>query len=121
MPLLPRYVVPMRQHIGEPARPVVAVGDRVLRGQMIGAAEGYVSTAVHAPTSGRVVAIEACAVPHPSGLFDLAVVIEADGEDQAIEFQPLDWRNSTLPRCATESATWAWPGSAARCFPVTSS
>jgi len=93
MPLSARYVVPMRQHIGEPARPVVAVGDRVLRGQMIGAAEGYVSTAVHAPTSGRVVAIEACAVPHPSGLFDLAVVIEADGEDQAIAYQPLDWRS----------------------------
>jgi electron transport complex protein RnfC len=93
MPLLPRYVVPMRQHIGEPARPVVAVGDRVLRGQMIGAAEGYVSSAVHAPTSGHIVAIEASAVPHPSGLFDLAVVIEADGEDQAIAFLPLDWRS----------------------------
>ena len=93
MPLSARYVVPMRQHIGDPARPVVAVGDRVLRGQMIGAAEGYVSTAVHAPTSGHVVAIEACAVPHPSGLFDLAVVIEADGEDQAIAFQPIDWRS----------------------------
>lgn len=92
MPLLPRYVVPMRQHIGTPARPVVAVGDRVLRGQIVGAAEGYVSTAAHAPTSGRVVAIEACAVPHPSGLFDLAVVIEADGEDRSIDMQPLDWR-----------------------------
>jgi electron transport complex protein RnfC len=92
MPLLPRYVVPMRQHIGQPARPLVAVGETVLRGQMVGAAEGYVSTAVHAPTSGRVIAVEGCAVPHPSGLFDLAAVIEADGEDRAIDFQPLDWR-----------------------------
>lgn len=92
MPLLSRYVVPMRQHIGEPARPVVNVGDQVLRGQMLGAAEGYVSTAVHAPTSGRVVAIRPGAVPHPSGLFDLVVEIEADGEDRAIECQPLDWR-----------------------------
>ncbi len=92
MPLLNRYVVPMRQHIGAPARPIVAVGDLVLRGQMLGAAEGYVSTAVHAPTSGRVVAVEPCAAPHPSGLFDLAVVIESDGLDQSVEFQPLDWR-----------------------------
>lgn len=91
MSLLPRYVLPLRQHIGTPARALVQVGDAVLRGQMIGAAEGYVSTAVHAPTSGRVVAIEPCAAPHPSGLFDLAVVIEADGLDQSIEFQPLDW------------------------------
>jgi electron transport complex protein RnfC len=93
MPLLPRYVVPLRQHIGTPARPVVQVGDTVLKGQMIGAAEGYVSTAVHAPTSGKVTAIEPRAVPHPSGLFDPAIVIEADGEDRSETFQPLDWRN----------------------------
>ena len=93
MPLLPRYVVPLRQHIGTPARPLVQVGDRVLKGQMIGAAEGYVSTAVHAPTSGKVVAVEPRAVPHPSGLFDQAIVIEADGEDRSIDMQPLDWRS----------------------------
>jgi len=91
MPLVPRYVVPLRQHIGAPAQPVVAVGDAVLRGQMIGAADGYVSTAVHAPTSGRISAIEARAVPHPSGLFDLTICIEADGEDRSIDFQPLNW------------------------------
>lgn len=92
MPLLPRYVVPLRQHIGAPARPLVQAGDTVLGGQMIGAPEGYVSTAVHAPTSGRVVAVAPHAVPHPSGLFDLCVAIEADGEDRHVDFQPLDWR-----------------------------
>ncbi len=92
MPLLPRYVVPLHQHIGAPARPLVQVGDKVLKGQMIGAPEGYVSISVHAPTSGTVIAVELHAVPHPSGLFDLCVVIESDGEDRAIDFQPMDWR-----------------------------
>ncbi|MEW5891830.1 MAG: electron transport complex subunit RsxC [Pseudomonadota bacterium] len=93
-PLLPRYVVPLRQHIGNPAKPVVKVGDRVLKGQMIGQPDGYVSTAVHAPTSGRVVAVAPQPVPHPSGIADLAIAIEADGEDRAIEYQPLlDWRS----------------------------
>ncbi len=91
MPLLPLYVVPLRQHIGEPAVPVVQVGDQVLRGQLIGRPEGYVSVGVHAPTSGRVVAVEPRPVPHPSGLRDLCVVIEADGEDRAVEPTPLDW------------------------------
>jgi electron transport complex protein RnfC len=93
MPLLPRYVVPLRQHIGAPARALVNVGDTVLKGQMIGAPEGYVSAGVHAPTSGRVVAVEPRATPHPSGLYDLAVVIESDGEDRAVEFQPIPWRD----------------------------
>lgn len=90
-PLVPLFVVPLRQHIGNPAKPVVQVGARVLKGETIGAAEGYISASVHAPTSGRVVAIEPRPVPHPSGLPDLCVVIEADGEDRWIERQPIDY------------------------------
>lgn len=95
-PLLPLYVVPLRQHVGEPASPVVKAGERVLKGQLIGRPEGYVSVGVHAPTSGRVLAVEPRPVPHPSGLNDLCVVIEADGEDKAVDFTPLDWRSMDL-------------------------
>lgn len=91
MPLLSRYVVPLRQHIGEPARPVVEIGERVLKGQLIGRPEGYVSVGVHAPTSGRVLAVEPRPVPHSSGLNDLCVVIEADSEDRAVDPTPLEW------------------------------
>ena len=42
----PELVYLMSQHIGAPAKPVVAVGDRVLRGQMIGEAGGFVSAPV---------------------------------------------------------------------------
>lgn len=94
-PLAKRLVVPMRQHIGNPAKPVVHVGDRVLKGQMIGEPEGFVSAAVHAAASGTVVAVEAHAVPHPSGLPDLCVVIEPDGEERWIEHQPFDYRSVT--------------------------
>ncbi len=90
-PLPRRLVVPLRQHIGAPARPVVEVGDRVLKGQMIGAADGFVSAAVHAPTSGIVSAVDLHAVPHPSGLPDLCITIDADGEERWIERQPLDY------------------------------
>jgi len=79
-PLPAEYVVPMAQHIGAPANPCVAVGDRVLKGQVIGEARGFVSVPVHAPTSGEVTAVEAR--PHPAGSSLPAVVIRADDEDR---------------------------------------
>lgn len=76
-----RLVIPLAQHIGAPARACVQVGDRVLKGQMIGEPQGYVSAPVHASSSGIVTAIAPRPVPHPSGLPGLSVVIETDGED----------------------------------------
>ena len=79
---LPRMLtIPLRQHIGAPARPIVAVGERVLKGQTIAAPNGYVSAAVHASSSGTVIAIENRPVPHPSGLGGPCILIETDGED----------------------------------------
>lgn len=89
--LPPQLVIPLHQHIGGTPRPLVSVGDTVLRGQRIGAADGNVSSAVHAPTSGHVVAIEPRPMPHASGLSSPAVVIEPDGRDEAIEREPFDW------------------------------
>jgi electron transport complex protein RnfC len=60
---------------------------------MIGAANAFISAAVHAPTSGSVVEVSYHAVPHPSGMPDLCVVIEADGEDRWIARQPIDYKN----------------------------
>ncbi|MGA7951362.1 MAG: RnfABCDGE type electron transport complex subunit C, partial [Thiobacillaceae bacterium] len=93
-PFVPhKLIVPVRQHIGQPAKPIVAVGERVLKGQMIGKADGYVSTAVHAPSSGTVTAIGMETVPHPSGLPDLCISIETDGTDEWIEHRPIDYLN----------------------------
>jgi electron transport complex protein RnfC len=64
----------------------------VLKGQRIGQADGYVSAAVHAPTSGVVTAVDQQPVPHPSGLPDWCVTIETDGEDRWIEREPVDYR-----------------------------
>lgn len=77
-----QLVVPLSQHIGQPAKCMVNVGDRVLGGQLLAAAEGYVSTPIHASTSGTVIAIEPRPVPHPSGLTAQCVVIDTDGLDE---------------------------------------
>lgn len=91
-PLPKRLVIPMRQHMGNPAKPVVSVGERVLKGQLIGEADGYISAAVHASSSGIVSAIGPAAVPHISGLPDECITIETDGLDAWIDHAPLDYR-----------------------------
>jgi len=88
-PLPAEFVVPLSQHIGAPAVPCVEVGQSVARGEEVGAAKGFVSVSVHAPTSGTVVAVENR--PHPGGTALPAVVIEPDGEDRWAEhIQPAD-------------------------------
>jgi electron transport complex protein RnfC len=76
-----RLTLPLQQHIGEIAEPLVKVGDHVLKGQMLAKPQGYVSAPIHAPTSGTVVAIEVFPIPHPSGLPAPCIVIETDGKD----------------------------------------
>ncbi len=80
-PLPKRLVVPLSQHLGAPAEPVVAVGDKVLKGQMIAEPGGFVSAPLHAGSSGTIVAIEEHPVPHPSGLSAPCIIIETDGRD----------------------------------------
>ncbi|NNF96280.1 MAG: electron transport complex subunit RsxC, partial [Halobacteria archaeon] len=87
---LPNQVtLPLQQHIGAPAEPVVAEGEHVLKGQLIAKASDYVSAPVHASTSGKVIAIEERPVPHPSGLPSECIVIETDGKDQWKELKPV--------------------------------
>ena len=75
MPAPSRVVVPLRQHLGAPAKAVVNVGDRVVEGQVIGEPGGFVSAPVHAPIAGEVTAV--AKHRHPGGFVCDAIVIEA--------------------------------------------
>ncbi|HDY84577.1 MAG TPA: RnfABCDGE type electron transport complex subunit C, partial [Methylophaga sp.] len=89
MPLSNKLILPLQQHIGEASTPIVAVGDKVLKGQKIANAEGHVSVPLHAPTSGTIIAIDEQPIPHPSGLSALCISIETDGNDEWIERHPI--------------------------------
>lgn len=82
LPLPERLFVPLQQHVGSPAQPLVQVGEYVLKGQLIGASQGNISAPVHAPTSGHVLAIGDFAAAHPSGLTAPTITIASDGEDR---------------------------------------
>ncbi len=85
LPMPQRLFVPLQQHVGAPAQPLVKVGDHVLKGQRIAASQGYISAPVHASTSGRIIAIGDYKAAHPSGLMAATVTIESDGEDRWLE------------------------------------
>ncbi len=85
MPVPKRLYLPLQQHIGAAAEPVVEVGERVLKGQLLAKAKGPVSAPVHASTSGVIVTIDEYTAPHPSGLPVKSIIIEADGKDEWID------------------------------------
>ncbi len=80
-------VYPLSQHIGAPAKPVVAKGDRVLVGQLIAEAGGFVSANIYASCSGTVKTIEKRRVP--VGDMVESIVIDNDGLFEEVEYEPV--------------------------------
>jgi electron transport complex protein RnfC len=93
VPLPEKLIIPFHQHAGETAKPVVKVGDHVLKGQLIGLPDGMVSSAVHASTSGTISAIDMQLIAHPSGLPNLCATLLPDGKDEWCEIKPVDYRS----------------------------
>ena len=89
-----RLVLPLRQHVGNLPKLRVQVGDKVKKGQLLAIAEGAVSAAIHAPTSGEVSAIAESLIPHPSGLPDMCITLSADGLDTWGERVTVAWQNT---------------------------
>ncbi|WP_413501967.1 electron transport complex subunit RsxC [Serratia proteamaculans] len=91
-PLPDIFVIPLQQHLGPEGELCVKVGDPVLKGQPLTVGRGR-TVPVHAPTSGTVSAITPHITAHPSGLAELCVIIQPDGEDRWCERAPVaDYR-----------------------------
>lgn len=96
-PLPARLILPLSQHIGNPAKVTIAVGDKVGKHQILARPVDHVSASVHAPTSGKILTITDHGVPHPSGLKAPCIILEADGldHDRRVEKRYRDHRDST--------------------------
>ncbi|MFC1658916.1 electron transport complex subunit RsxC [Candidatus Omnitrophota bacterium] len=79
LPAPKQVFIPLVQHIGKPALPLVKAGERVLLGQAIADCEAVVSSPVHSSVSGKVTAIKNW--PHPTLGTGNTIVIENDGMD----------------------------------------
>ena len=84
------FYVPIKQHAGSAGNVLVKEGDYVLKGQPLTQGDGLRTLPVHAPTSGTVKFIGKHVAPHPSGLTEDMIHIQADGLDKWREQFPLE-------------------------------
>lgn len=81
-PLPKKLFIPLQQHVGKPAEPLIRVGETVLKGQLLAYSQGMISAPVHAPSSGVIVDVNDYPAPHPSALPIRMIVLETDGKDE---------------------------------------
>jgi H+/Na+-translocating ferredoxin:NAD+ oxidoreductase subunit C len=76
-----QLIIPLQQHIGREGDLLVSIGDRVLKGQSLTLSTNPMVVPIHAPTSGVISAIKMSVIAHPSGLSQLCIFLDVDGED----------------------------------------
>jgi Na+-translocating ferredoxin:NAD+ oxidoreductase subunit C len=79
LPLDGSVIIPLAQHLGSPAVPVVNKGDKVLAGQIIAKATGFISANIHSSVSGIINKIDT--VSDSSGFKTTSVVIDVSGDE----------------------------------------
>ena len=79
MPLPATVTIPLGQHIGAPATAVVAKGDKVLAGQLVAEASGFMSANIHSPVSGVVKSVDLAV--NAQGLRQMMITIEREGDE----------------------------------------
>ncbi len=108
-------VIPLSQHIGAPAVPVVEVGERVLKGQMIAEAGGFISANIHSSVSGTIKKIEKRLTTR--GQKELSVIIENDEEYEEMQYEAPEepWTKEYIREAVRECGVVGLGGA---CFPT---
>ena len=96
MPLPKQVAILMNQHLGAPATPIVAKGDKVKVGQLIAEAQAFMCANIHSPVSGTVNKIDVC--KDMVGLPKTAIYIDVEGDEwmETIDRTPDIKRECTL-------------------------
>ncbi|HBY88026.1 MAG TPA: electron transport complex subunit RsxC [Colwellia sp.] len=76
-----QLIIPLQQHIGREGDLLVSIGEHVLKGQPLTLSTNPMVVPIHAPTSGVISAIKMSVIAHPSGLSQLCIFLDVDGED----------------------------------------
>ena len=100
LPLVEKVAISMAQHLGAPANPIVAKGDKVLVGQVIGEPSAFISGFVHSSVSGTVSAVEPRA--DIAGNMVMHVVIDVDGDEWMSTIDRSDKLVTEIPQTPEE-------------------
>ncbi len=118
-PIPPLLHIPVQQHVGEPAEPIVHVGDHVRKGQLIAASKKKISAPIHASTSGKIARIGDYKAPHPSGLPVLTITLEPDGKDEWTDLPPpIDLEKATSDEISARVSDAGVVGMGGAAFPA---
>jgi electron transport complex protein RnfC len=85
LPMPPLLHIPLQQHIGAPAAPLVRRGEQVRKGQLLARSQGAISAPVHAPTSGRIMGVGSYPAHHASGLSVRTITLKPDDKDEWLD------------------------------------
>ncbi len=118
MPFAPHLIIYLSQHLGKPAKPVVATGEEVQRGQLIAKADGFVSAPIHAPATGVVKEIGKAL--DANGKMSQAIFIETNSaSNQVIEsYDPMDFNKLSSQEIVKEIANIGMVGLGGAAFPT---
>ena len=93
MPNPKQVVIPLNQHLGKPAKPLVKKGDLVKQGEVIAEADGFVSAVIHSPVAGKVFKITKGAAV--TGVPKESIIIDTMEDTESELMLPLDPNNIT--------------------------
>ncbi|MBI1937443.1 MAG: electron transport complex subunit RsxC [Ignavibacteriales bacterium] len=116
MPVPKVVIVSLNQHLGKPAKPIVKKGSEVKAGEIIAEQNGFISSPVHSPVSGKVTKITAS--ENVSGFPKDAIVIETNGVSEFVKMPPLDSENVTAEEIIERVKTAGIVGQGGAAFPT---
>ena len=95
LPFAPRLMVPLSQHFGAAARPLVHKGQEVVRGEPIAEADGFMSVPMHAPVTGMVEGVELIATARGPKVEAIIIKTHMAASQQVLFGTPFNWREQS--------------------------
>lgn len=93
MPLPKQVIIPISQHLGNPAKPIVKKGSEVKAGEVIAEQDGFISSSVHSPVSGKVLKVSIDS--NVSGFPKDAIIIQTNESEEKSYMPALDLESLT--------------------------